>query len=738
MAVWMIFQSKRTRIFSLATIIFFVVILSFPSFLIVGETDSSSTIIVDEDSLFPVLNDIEKFDTLSAIDYSALWNRTYGGFDQDRISDLTICSEGGYALVGYTDSFTEGDKDVWVVRTNMDGSVIWTTSFGNTSSDDRGQSIVECENGDFIIGGFSYTGAAHDARVDRLDKDGNLLWTNQVGLSATDDIFMDIIETKTESIIAVGQTSSWGVGGTDVLAICLDANGNEIWIRTYGGASEDHSNSIIECDEGGFAILGYTLSFGEGGYDYWLLRLGIDGNLLWDSTYGGSNNDQGFELVQNIFGGFVLAGNSKSLGDISGDFWVISVDSNGDEIWNATYVSGGVDFATGIVECARGGYAVVGILDYISGVDKTRLVRIDNDGTELWSSIYDGGVVDSCYSIVETYPEEFALAGYTNSYGAGSFDAWLLLIPGAPRITNPPYDQFVEYGNYIGVSLFVESTADIDSWWLTDDSVFQIAKIGYTEGVVYSMTFPDVGYYEVFVHVNNTVGYEAEHFFTVYVDDTTSPSWIYSPENQTVEFGNDLQYQLFVDDLSNISDWSLSGSTQFSIDSNGIITSIDTPDVGIYLLEVSVNDIYHNTLSCMLMVTFQDTIAPSWIETPVNSNVTYGEAFVYDLNATDYNGISAWWTNNPEKFSIDWEGRLRNIVTLAPGDHAITVYVSDPYGNILEGNFVLIVEGSLTSVGTIPDFLNMNSMIPFIAGVFATIAIVTIVLVVRRPRSKSE
>ncbi|MGY5873809.1 MAG: hypothetical protein RTV72_16290 [Candidatus Thorarchaeota archaeon] len=699
-----------------------------------------------------VLERIEESHTQSAIDFSPLWNRTYGGFDQDRCYDLTICNEGGYALVGYTESFTGGDKDIWALRTDNDGNVIWSKYFGNTSGDDAGYSIVECENGDFIIGGFSYLGANSDARVDRLDKDGNLLWTTLVGLAATDDLFIDIIETTTDSIIAVGQTSSWGAGGTDVLAVCLDANGNEIWMRTYGGGSEDHSQSIVECDEGGFAILGYTMSYGEGLFDYWLLRLDIDGILLWDCTYGGLNSEQGIDLVQNIFGGFVLVGQSRSLGDANGDFWVISVDRNGNEIWNATYASGGIDMATGIVECARGGYAVIGVIDYISGVDSARLVRIDTDGTQLWSGFYYGATIDHCYSIAEIYPEEFALAGYTDSYGAGSFDAWLLLIPGVPRFDNPPHEVHTEFGLGVAISLFVESTAPLHMWWLEDTSVFDITKVGDNEVSVFRIMPPDVGYYEAYVHVNNTAGHETEHIIFIYVDDTTAPYWQDFTAEHTLEFGDQFQYTPRAGDLSFLGEWFLFGSSYFTIDTNtGDISSVGTPPVGEYNLEINVGDMYHNTLIDDIHILVQDSTAPMWDIVLEDQSIDYGEDFVYNLEASDLAGIASWSVDNTE-FSVDSEGRVRNLVPLAPGIHAVTVSVEDGNGIILQGQFTVTVgsrptatattttttttSATTTSGGVTPGII--DTALPFVAGVGATLLVVAVVCFMgrRKPPAK--
>jgi hypothetical protein len=474
-------------------------------------------------------------------------------------------------------------------------------------------------------------------------------------------------------------------------------------------------------------------------YDFYLLRIDYDWNLMWETTYGGSDNDYPEEVVEYSDGGFVMVGSSESFGDPNGDFWAIRVDDSGSEIWNETYVGGGWDFATGIVESVRGGFAIVGVTNFISGVDQTRITRIDTDGTELWTNWYGGPDVDYGYGIVETYPEEFVVAGTTNSYGAGSFDGWVFLVPGKPRLIDPPDEVHIEFGHGAGANLWVESTAPIHMWWLEDTSVFNITKIGNNEGTVYQILPLDVGYYDVYVHVNNTAGHETEHIFFIYVDDTTAPYWQDFTAEHTLEFGDQFQYTPRAGDLSFLGEWFLFGSSHFTIDTNtGDISSVGTPPVGEYNFEITVGDMYHNTLIDEIQIIVQDTTAPTWDIVLEDQLVDYGTDFVYDLEASDVAGISSWSVDNTE-FSVDSEGRVRNLITLAPGVHAVTVSVTDVNGNVLQGQFIVTVGARPSTQPTAPPGGGIiDSTILFGAGVGATLVVVAVVCALgrRKPSSK--
>ena len=103
----------------------------------------------------------------------------------------------------------------------------------------------------------------------------------------------------------------------------------EMWSKTYGGKSEDIAYSLVETSDGGYAIAGYTGSFGAGGDDFWLVKTDAEGNMEWNQTYGGRNNDIAYSLVETSDGGYAIAGCTLSFGAGSHDFWLVKTDAYG-------------------------------------------------------------------------------------------------------------------------------------------------------------------------------------------------------------------------------------------------------------------------------------------------------------------------------------------------------------------------------------------------------------------------
>ena len=235
-----------------------------------------------------------------AIDTTAVWNRTYGGDDYDHFYDLTACADGGYALVGNTYSFSEDTYDVWVVRTDDDGTAIWAFPIDYNGSSDSGGTIFECANGDFIIAGSTMNGGDVDALILRIDANGDLLWANSYG-DVNYDGFSSVIETESGQIVAVGTTQTWSYGSYDVLLWCLDSYGNTIWFRHHGDTLGDHGRDIIECSDGGFAILADSYSYGVGS-DFWLIRTDYDGNILMLSKSKNDDRNEINFIIRTIYG----------------------------------------------------------------------------------------------------------------------------------------------------------------------------------------------------------------------------------------------------------------------------------------------------------------------------------------------------------------------------------------------------------------------------------------------------
>jgi len=259
------------------------------------------------------------------------WTKTIGGKKEDvGLMSLIQTSDGGYAIAGATNSFGAGNGDVYVVKLDANGKLQWTKTIGGPG-DEIGFSLIQTSDGGYAIAGstFSFGAGDEDVYVVKLDANGNLQWTKTIG-GPKREWGSSLTQTADGGYAIAGTTTSFGAGGEDVYVIKLDASGNLQWTKTIGGKKEDAGISLIQTSDGGYAIAGYTKSFGAGGEDVYVVKLDADGKLQWTKTIGGENDDRGFSIIQTSDDGYAIAGSTTSFGARGRDVYVIKLDRNGD------------------------------------------------------------------------------------------------------------------------------------------------------------------------------------------------------------------------------------------------------------------------------------------------------------------------------------------------------------------------------------------------------------------------
>ncbi|UCG36764.1 MAG: hypothetical protein JSV64_00320 [Candidatus Bathyarchaeota archaeon] len=353
------------------------------------------------------------------------WNQTYGGARDDEGWSVVQTSDGGFAIAGTAKSFGAADSDFWLVKTDASGNHLWNQTYGGTSHD-WGCSIVQTLDGGYIIAGRTYfSETAYDFRLVRVDALGNHLWNQTYGGTGYDNA-LSVVQTEDGGFAVVGVTESLGAS-SDVWLVKTDAGGNLEWNQTYGGTSYEAGWSVVQTNDGGYAIAGTTGSLGAGATDAWLVRVDALGNHLWNQTYGGTSWDEGYSMVQTLDGGFAIAGYTESSGAGAADFWLVKTDAVGNLVWSQAY--GGIDNELGlsVVQTMDGGYAIAGhTYSFGAGGIDVWLVKTDAGGNHTWSQTYGGTSEDCGYSVVQTLDGGYAIAGYTDSFGAGGEDVWLI------------------------------------------------------------------------------------------------------------------------------------------------------------------------------------------------------------------------------------------------------------------------------------------------------------------------
>lgn len=232
------------------------------------------------------------------------------------------------------------------------------------------------------------------------------------------------------------------------------------WVKTFGGSNDDVAVSIVQSNDGEYAIVGSTKSTdgditdkNTSDSDYWLIKLTPGGEIVWTKTYGGSADDVATNIKITSDGGYIISGHSRSNdGDVSGnegshDYWVVKINSTGDIQWENNFGFSGVDQAFNVIEIKDGGYFVTGVLDVVasggqgnegrSGLHDGGVfwgIKLDSNGNSIWKRYFGGTKDDSSQDVIETSDSGFLLVGFSESIDGditdnkGSYDFWVVKI----------------------------------------------------------------------------------------------------------------------------------------------------------------------------------------------------------------------------------------------------------------------------------------------------------------------
>ena len=325
------------------------------------------------------------------------WNKTYGGSGDDRGNSLIETSDGGFALLGYTDSVdgdvttNNGNRDFWVVKIDAFGALTWQKSIGYAGADE-GMSIIETSDNHFILSGvldvsasggegnfgrLSTRHAGGDYWSIKITQTGGVVWSRFYGGSFTDNP-AGVLETASNNLIIVGGSDSNDVditnnkGSYDFWVVKSTKDGDIIWEKSFGGSEIDEARGIVSSGDGNHVIVGDTrsseqdVSLNNGAADLWLVKISDDGEVLWNSSIGGSNFDVGRSIDLTFDGGFIIAGSSRSFdGDVlqnqgQNDAWIVKINTFGELLWETTVGGSEIDFAYDSVQLNNGTIIAVG------------------------------------------------------------------------------------------------------------------------------------------------------------------------------------------------------------------------------------------------------------------------------------------------------------------------------------------------------------------------------------------
>lgn len=335
--------------------------------------------------------------TISAQAPEIIWSKSYGGTSDDLGRSIEKTANGNYILSGGAESVnydvtvhhgTTEFQDYWLVNILPDGTINWQKSYGG-SGGETATDIHQTTDGGYIVAGYTESSDGnvtdhigfYDYWILKLNPSGTISWKKSFG-GTLGEFLNDVIETPDGGFIGIGYAHSAdfdvteNFGQNDYWVVRLDASGNLLWQKSYGGSDEDIGMSIVNCEEGGFLLGGYSRSedgdveSNHGNYDVWLVKINDAGEIIWERAYGGNNIEYHAGIIQNEDGDYLVCNSTASAdnGTVSGnhypnttyDYWIFKINQEGNLFWQKCYGGTGNDYAQNMIESPDKGYLIVG------------------------------------------------------------------------------------------------------------------------------------------------------------------------------------------------------------------------------------------------------------------------------------------------------------------------------------------------------------------------------------------
>jgi hypothetical protein len=442
------------------------------------------------------------------------WEQNYGGTANERANKVIPTSDGGFIAIGnsmsddvdLTNNF--GLNDVWVVKTDGNGTVQWQRNYGG-DDEDFGLSIAQTFDGGYIIGATTFSNTNNvsgnngfsDFWILKIDALGAIEWSKVYGGSLLESLYQ-VKQLRDSSYVAVGSTDSndgyvsGNHGESDYWVVRMNQLGDTLWTKCYGGVKTDVCRDVNQLVNGNFVLAGYSnsndgdLTSNNGGYDYWVLRIDHNfKNIIWQYNYGGSFDDRAFSLTLNSALGYLVVGSSYSNDiNVSGhsgsvgptgnaDVWALKLTNLGIIDWENSLGGLADDFAFDAVQLADSSYTIAGYTSSIlantspnNGLTDYWLINVNRFGNRQWGMVYGGSKADFCFSID-------TLSSFTYIIGGGSFsndslvggnnggsDFWLLRLDSAKSTTAiPSLNQNQSYVSIYPNPVTTQATISVSS-----------------------------------------------------------------------------------------------------------------------------------------------------------------------------------------------------------------------------------------------------------------------------------
>ena len=358
------------------------------------------------------------------------FQKAFGGALSETGTCIQNTPDGNYIISGYTTSFSAPDRDAYLLKTDASGNLLWSYTYGG-ASDEVCYYVSVCNDGGFILTGGtnSFGSGQNDLYLIRTDASGNLLWSSAAG-GSYEDYGWFALQTTDHGFLVSGFSETCNGGCYQGLLVKTDSMGTVQWTKTVGGSGYEAFYGLDKTADGGYIVTGAASTNSFGSSDTWLVKLNATGDTVWTKYYGSATEESGAVVRQTSDGGYIVTG------DIHNTFNVhhaslLKTDSVGTLEWAKTYGapdSSGGEFGWDVHQLADHGYIMVGSTPAFNNSQQVFVVRTDSSGDLLWSKIYGGPQPDDPWYSVPSADGGLAILGATESFGSGAWDIYMLKI----------------------------------------------------------------------------------------------------------------------------------------------------------------------------------------------------------------------------------------------------------------------------------------------------------------------
>jgi len=367
--------------------------------------------------------------TLFASQSSATFSKIFGGKEDD-IANSVVQTDQGYLIAGQSKSFSSNrDFDAYLIHIDKSGEKLWSKVYGG-KDDDIANDIVKFGDRYIFVGSTeSYGNERLSYFMTKIDSNGEIDWQKSYYRDEDDKYSANAIATDGKRAVIAGTEEHLSFMSSKInpLLVEIDENATRGWRGYYGGKDEDYAKAIIWADNG-YLMAGKTETYGHGDEDAYLVKVNSLGAKEWFHAYGGKDDDEAHDIIATE-DGYILVGSTESFGLNRKSVFVVKIDKKGKVVWQRTYGGNHDDEGYAITQSPDGGFVIVGKSESFSrsnGYD-LYLFKIDAKGTLQWEQTYGGESDDAGYDIITT-KDGYLIVGEQKTRISRDSEVWILKV----------------------------------------------------------------------------------------------------------------------------------------------------------------------------------------------------------------------------------------------------------------------------------------------------------------------